>query len=62
MFQERCDERNTSAFTGQYPGTREFNILNYESKFFVGHNQRSLNMTATGANKNSAITSCNLTS
>ena len=50
---------NTPAFIGQYPGTHEFS---YESNFFVGHNQRTLNMTATGANKNSAITSCNLTS
>ena len=50
---------NTPTFIGQYPGTHEFS---YESKFFFGHNQRTLNMTATGANKNSAITSCNLTS
>ena len=50
---------NTPTFIGQYPGTHEFS---YESNFFFGHNQRTLNMTATGANKNSATTSCNLTS
>ena len=53
---------NRPAFAGYYPDTHEFNILSYDYKYFVGHNQRSLNMTATEANENSAITSCNLVS